>query len=461
MLYPVPSYLSYPPSISIGMSRNSENCFYHCKRRKRVYLLNIQKRTEDLFKGLHRLSPVRLILKVMLGLLTAQILTMGVLLVIAALGKRRTREVSFPHDPFEEVQVGENSLHLYSYGRELYDAMLSAIDAAQQSIYIETYIWKDDAVGQEFLTHLARKAAEGVAVYVIFDRFGNLVVPQAFKSSFVPPVHVLEYSALRRPWHLLDPRRYALDHRKLLIVDGNLGFIGGYNIGSTYATEWRDTHLSLYGPAAAELAHSFIAFWNRFCLAQERITQHYPLHIDPHITVCQNEAMRLSFPIRDLHIAAIDKAEHFIFLTTAYFVPDQILLDALKTAVKRGVDVRVLLPWNSNHIVANWITHSYFTDCLKAGIRIFGYQYTMLHAKTCTIDGEWSTVGTCNLDRLSLVGNYEINVAIYSEAFAGQMSALFAEDTTEIFELTMAQWQSRPLYVKLSERLLTPLRFLM
>src|SRR5438128_4982003 len=228
-------------------------------------MLNTRERTDVLFKRLSRLSLIRLVRNVILGLLTLQVLTAIVLLVIAALGKRRKHEISFPHEPFEEVQVGENFLHLYAYGRDLYDAMLEAIDAAQESIYIESFIWKDDAVGQEFRMHLARKAAEGVEVYVIFDRFGNLVVPQAFKASFVPPIHVLEYSAIRRPWHLLDPRRYALDHRKLLIVDGATSFIGGYNIGSVYATQWRDTHLGLHGPAAAELAMSFVAFWNRFC----------------------------------------------------------------------------------------------------------------------------------------------------------------------------------------------------
>src|SRR6266446_3520835 len=436
-------------------------CFYLCKQESELYMLNMRERTNVLFKRLSGLSLLHLVWKAILGLLTLQILTAAVLLVIAALGKRRKNEVSFPHDPFEEVQVGENFLQLYAYGRDLYDAMLEAIDAAQESIYIESFIWKDDAVGQEFQMHLARKAAEGVEVYVIFDRFGNLVVPRAFKSSFAPPIHVLEYSAIRRPWHLLDPRRYALDHRKLLIVDGTRSFIGGYNIGSVYATQWRDTHLGLHGPAAAELAMSFVAFWNRFCPALERITQHYHLRVDSRITVSQNEAMRLSFPIRDLHIAAIDQAEQFIFLTTAYFVPDRMLLEALKAAVRRGVDVRVLLPWDSNHVVANWITHSYFTDCLQAGIRIFGYRYTMLHAKTCTIDGEWSTVGTCNLDRLSLVGHYEINAAVYSTEFAGQMSALFAEDTAEKFELTMEQWKHRPWYNKVSERILAPLRFMM
>ncbi len=406
------------------------------------------------------LSFLRLARRLILGALTVQVLTAALLLGIAALGRRRKHEASFPHGRFEEVLIGENSLQLYSYGRDLYDAMLEAIDGARESIYLETYIWKDDDVGQEFQARLARKAAEGVAVYVIFDRFGNLVVPRSFKSSFVPQVHVLEYSALYRPWHLLDLRRFALDHRKLLVVDGTIGFLGGYNIGSLYATQWRDTHLRLCGPAAAELARSFVAFWNRFFPASDRITQHYQAPVDSRLTVCQNETMRLSFPIRDMHIAAIDRAEQFILLTTAYFVPDRMLRDALKTAAGRGVDVRVLVPWVSNHVLADWISHSYFIDLLRGGVRIFGYRYTMLHAKTCTIDGQWSTVGTCNLDRLSLVGNYEINIAIYSPEFAGQMSALFAKDTSEVFELTMQQWQSRPWYTKVSERILAPLHWL-
>jgi cardiolipin synthase A/B len=424
-------------------------------------MTNRPKQIDALFKRPFRLSLLHVVRRVMLGLLIVQLLTATVLLAIAALGKRRKHETSFPHVPFEEVQVGENHLQLYAYGRDLYDAMLAAIDAARESIYIESYIWKDDALGQAFQSHLAQKAAEGVEVYVIFDRFGNLVVPRAFKSSFAPAIHVLEYSAFRRPWHLLDPRRYALDHRKLLIVDGIIGFTGGYNLGALYATEWRDTHLRLRGPAAAELAQTFLNFWNRFCPSNERILQQYHRHFDARITVSQNEAWRMAFPIRDMYIAAIDGAEQFIFLTTAYFVPDHMLVDALKAAAQRGVDVRVLVPWVSNHVLADWMAHSYFADCLQGGIRIFGYRYTMLHAKTCTIDGEWSTVGTCNLDRLSLVGNYEINVAIYSPQFSQQMAALFERDTAEMFELTIEQWQSRPWYIKGSERLLAPWRVMM
>src|SRR6266849_3325848 len=239
--------------------------------RKRVVQLNMREQTDVQLKRFSLGSLLRLVGKVLLGVLTLQVLTAAVLLVIAALGKRRKHEVSFPHEPFEEVQVGENSLRLYAYGRDLFDAMLEAIDAAQESIYLETYIWKDDAVGKEFQERLARKAEEGVAVYVIFDSFGNLVVPRTFKSSFHPAIHVLEYRAIRRPWQVVDPRRYALDHRKLLIVDGITSFIGGYNLCALYATLWRDTHLSLRGPGPTELATAFTGFWNRFCPAHEQI----------------------------------------------------------------------------------------------------------------------------------------------------------------------------------------------
>ena len=366
----------------------------------------------------HRFSVLRILL-VASGLLIAlEAMTAIILQVVSAYRKRYQQEGSFPHPHLSEVSLGENRLQLYDYGRDLYEAMLAAIDAAQESIYLETYIWKGDAVGQALKDHLACKAAQGVEVYVIFDSFANAVVPRDFKV-FPPTMHVLKYQAIRRPWHLLDLRRYALDHRKLLIVDGYIGFIGGFNIGSLYATTWRDTHLRIRGPAAANLAQSFIDFWNRHHPGHARITRHYPRRFDPLINERGTDALRLTFPIRDMYIEAIDRAERSIRLTNAYFAPDRMLLEAFKAAAERGVDVQVLVPWISNHVVVDWLARGYFTDCLKAGIGVFGYRH-MLHAKTCTIDGQWSTIGTANLDRLSSVGNYEINAEIYSEALAQQ-----------------------------------------
>src|SRR5690348_8604452 len=230
----------------------------------------------------HRLSIMGTLLKVTGALVALQAIVLLVIEIVSARRKRQRQEGRFPHPHLSEVPVGKNRLQIYDYGRDLYDDMLAAIDTAQESIYLETYIWKDDAVGQAFKEHLARKAAQGVGVYVVFDSFGNTVVPHAFKV-FPPTIHALPYQALRRPWQLLDLRRYALDHRKLLIVDGATSFIGGYNLGSLYATAWRDTHLRISGPAAADLAQSFIDFWNGYATGHRRITRHYQRRFDSRI----------------------------------------------------------------------------------------------------------------------------------------------------------------------------------
>jgi cardiolipin synthase A/B len=406
-----------------------------------------------------RFSFKRIIFQTLGFVVTLQAIVVLILQFVSVLRRQQRYQGSFPHLSLEEVNIGKNRVQIYDYGRDLYAHMLQAIDDAHESIYLETYIWKDDVIGQEFKQKLTCKANQGVNVYVIFDSFANLVVPGEFKI-FPSNIHVLKYQSFKRPWHIFDPRRYALDHRKMLVVDGSTAFIGGFNLGSLYETTWRDTHLRMNGPAAAHLSQSFIDFWNQHTPKKDHITRHYPRHFDPLINIRGTSAMRLTFPIRDMYIEAIDKAERSIQLSNAYFVPDRVLLDALNAAAQRGVDVQILVPWVSNHVIVDWLTRGYFAVCLKAGIRIFGYR-NMLHAKTCTIDGEWSTIGTANLDRLSSVGNYEINVEVYSNKLANQMEELFKCDISNSLELTLEQWLKRPWYAILGERILSPLRALL
>jgi cardiolipin synthase A/B len=360
----------------------------------------------------------------------------------------------------DEVRAGDNSLQLYMDGQELYAAMLIAIDEAQESIYLEASIWRDDETGRAFKQHLSQKAAQGIEVYVMCSNLGKRKVSRAF-GSFPAGVHILKSMPFHRPWHVLDPRRYAPDHRKLLVVDGLLGFVGGYNLGNSYLGTWRDTHLRLRGPAAADLAYTFIAHWNRFSSPQEQITHRYPRQFNPSINIQANDALRLTFPIRDMYIEAIDRAEQTILLTNASFVPDHSVLEALTAAVARGVDVRILVPWQSRHNLADKVTCSSFTECLQAGMRLYISRQSGLRSKTCTIDGQWSTIGSAHLDLLSSVVNYELNIEIYDVAFAAQMQDLFASDIADAHELSLQKWLSRPWYSKLSERLLTPLRFLL
>jgi cardiolipin synthase len=404
---------------------------------------------------------LRLALAAAATFVAVQAVTVAALVAVDTQRKRRhSPPEAFPHSELPPVSQGENHLEVYTYGEDVYDAMLATIDGAEDSIFLETYIWKDDELGQRFKEHLIRKAEQGVQVYCIFDEVGNLVVPRSFKR-FPPSVHVLRYFPFRRLRHLLDPRRYALDHRKLLIVDDRIAFVGGYNLGQLYATQWRDTHLRISGPSSLRLARAFVEFWNRNAPESQRIYRTYPRGYDTQLIVRGTDALRLAFPIRDMYLNGIDNAEHHILLTSAYFIPDHALLESLKAAAARGVDVQILVPWTSNHIVADWASHAYFMECLQAGIRIFGYQHSMIHAKTCTSDGCITTIGTANLDRLSMVGNYEINVAIYSDDLAAEMEKVFASDKTNAFELKLQDWQSRPWYVKVSEQIIKRLRFLL
>ncbi len=406
-----------------------------------------------------KFSIKRILFEIIGLVITLQAVVVFILEVISFIRRQNRQQGTFPHLSLEEVTIGENTIQIYDYGHDLYKSMLSAIDSAQKSIYLETYIWKDDRVGQKFKQKLIHKANQGVDVYVIFDSFANIVVPRKFKV-FPKNIHTLKYQSFNKLWYIFDPRRYALDHRKILVVDDSIGFIGGFNLGSLYETTWRDTHLRMKGPATAHMAQSFIDFWNQHAPNRDHISRHCIRRFDPLINLRGTSALQLTFPIRDMYIEAIDKAEHFILLSNAYFVPDRALLDALKAAARRGVNVEILVPWISNHVIVDWLTRGFFVECLKAGIHIFGY-CNLLHAKTCTIDGEWSTIGTANLDRLSSVGNYEINVEIYSKKLAHQMEELFKCDKSNSFELTLEQWLKRPWYAILSERILSPLRALL
>jgi cardiolipin synthase len=239
--------------------------------------------------------------------------------------------------------------------------------------------------------------------------------------------------------------------------------VGGYNIGTPYATEWRDTHVRITGPGVWDLKRAFADFWNlnrrRRIGGSER-----PLLLDtasdwePKIRIHRNVPRLWMFPIRSMYIEAINRASRNVWMTHAYFCPDQDFVDAMKDAAARGVDVRLLLPLKSNHIVADWISRGYFSQLLGAGVRIFRFKDAMVHAKTSTIDGTWSTVGTANVDRLSLQGNYEINLEVIDESFAERLEEIYRTDESNCLELTHAEWEARDLHRKFTEAILAPLR---
>jgi cardiolipin synthase len=376
--------------------------------------------------------------------------------------RRGKKPKAFPTTPPTSVAVGEGTVTTYTFGKDLYADMLAAIEGAQRQVLFETYIWKGDPVGERFKAALAAAADRGVEVYCIYDGFANLVVSPRFKR-FPPNMKVLRYPVYPAGWRFFDLRRYGRDHRKMLVVDDSEAYVGGYNVGSAYETEWRDTHIRITGPGVQDLRRAFADFWNlyrrrRFHPSERPLLVETASVWEPHIRLHRNVPRLWMFPIRGMYMEAINRASTNVWMTVAYFIPDQGFVDALKGAAERGVDVRILVPNKSNHIVADWLSRGYFSQLLDAGVRIYRYRDAMVHAKTSTVDGSWSTVGTANIDRLSLTGNYEINVEVIDPGLAKNLEDIWSVDESNSIELTRGEWEARDLHRRFTEMVLRPLR---
>jgi cardiolipin synthase A/B len=401
--------------------------------------------------------PVRTMIKrSALAVAAVQGATIATLLVVDHRRKRNRAPAIFPRLPPRSVTVGGSEVTLYTYGEDLYYDMLGAIRQAKTEIFFETFIWKADEIGQAFKTALIEAAERGVKVYVVFDEFANLVVPRSF-FTFGALVQVRRHPLITLSLRI--PRNSGRDHRKLLVVDHDAAFLGGFNIGSLYATDWRDTHARLTGDIVWDLRNAFVDFWN---LSPGRHRPALPdigaISWQSNIRVHRNVPRNMVYPIRGMYLEAIDRASNRVYLTHAYLIPDEDMLNALLRAARRGVDVRIIVPAESNHIVADWLSRGFYGQLLNSGVRLLLYQGAMVHAKTATIDGQWSTIGTANLDRLSLLGNYEINIEVYDAGVARQMEEIFAIDSSNTVELTSEKWHRRHAMVKFSETVLTPLR---
>jgi cardiolipin synthase len=399
-------------------------------------------------------------LRVFLALTAVQAVIVGVLVAMAEFRKRRQGpSQGFPWEdqPEIELESGEDRLKIYAFGVRLYEDMIQEIEHAEGEVFVGTFIWKGDEVGRRFVDALARKAREGVRVYAVFDGLANAFVPPSFKR-FPKEIHCLHFRPLTGPKRLLNPRNVFRFHRHVMSVDGKTAFLGGYNIGSLYAAGWRDTHVRVRGNSVREVDNAFADFWNSHRTDElPKIASTKERDWNPAVRVRRNDPYMRIFPIRGMYLEAIDRASSHVYLTNAYFVPDRALKAHLIEAAKRGVDVQVLVPEQSNHVTADWLARRHFHELLEAGVRIFRYKHIMIHSKTATVDGLWSTIGSANIDRYSMLGNYELNIEVYSQRLAAQMERMFEVDKTNAEELTLEEWENRPLPAKIVEQTLANL----
>lgn len=341
------------------------------------------------------------------------------------------------------LTTGPDVYDLYTEGDVLYGAMLASIAAARSTVRLESYIFADDEIGRRFSNALDARAQAGIDVRVHFDSAGSL-----FRGSQRLARRMRESGVQVRRfhrWSWREPLRYnRRNHRKLLVVDGEHAYLGGYNIHrESSAAEfgdkrWRDTHIRVCGPLAAQAAGLFDAFWrgDRRWLPTEQAPMSSVL-LPNHTRTCRH---RLRCVFDQMFGAATVRVD----LTTPYFVPDYRTQHRLIEAARRGVEVRLLVPAKSDVPLARWAARASYAVLMHAGVRIFEYSPRMLHAKTAVVDGSWTTIGTANLDYRSFFLNYELNLVSRNPDLCKRLQAQFEEDLAQSREVTAVSWPKRP-----------------
>jgi len=353
-----------------------------------------------------------------------------------------------------------NRVEVLKNGVQIFPAMLAAIRNARKTINLEFYIYWDGEIARSFAEALVERARAGVAVKVILDAVGSATMSGRLIDFLRRNGIDLEwYHPLR--WYTLSRLNHRT-HRKLLVVDGTVGFSGGVGIADEWLGDadahnhWRDTVVRVEGPVVTQMQFAFMDNWVKS--RGELLTglDYFPA-VEPRGTqltqVIKSSPSEGSSTVKLLYIVSIVSAKKSIWISNAYFVPDRDTIRALEGAVRRGVDVRVLVPGDHNDMtVVREASRLHYELLLRRGIRIFEYQPTMMHAKTMVVDGIWTTIGSSNFDDRSFRLNDEVNVNIYDEGVASQMEKMFEEDLHRSREITGAKWFRRGLFERVKEK---------
>lgn len=348
------------------------------------------------------------------------------------------------------LRMGDEALELYTEGDALYDAMLAAIPSATRTVRLESYIFAADDVGWEFARALAERSRAGIEVRVQIDAAGSLLWASRALDQYLRAQGV----RLRwfHRWRWRHPLRYnRRNHRKLLVVDGERAFLGGFNIHRENSRRrygekrWRDTHVGMRGSLAEQAAALFDAFWHGERRWQWRLSE------GAVAALVSNNSFTCQHRLHCLYAETFETARERIYLTTPYLVPDRRSQRALEAAATRGVDVRLLVPGIVDVGIVHWAAHAAFAPLLAAGVRIYRYLPRILHAKTAVVDGAWSTIGTVNMDYRSFFTNYEVNLVTRDARLATALERQFHVDLGEAAPVEPREWLGRGWPTRLSE----------
>lgn len=361
----------------------------------------------------------------------------------------------------------DNDITLFKDGVEKFHILKKELLKAKHHIHLEYYIVKDDTIGCEIRDILIKKASEGVKVRFIIDKVGSGALSRKYKNSLKNHgVEVIEYSYFLAPiLRFVNTQINYRNHRKIVVIDGYVGFIGGNNIGDEYLGKgklgyWRDSHMMVKGDFVLGLQGVFLDdyFTIKKANAEELLYESEFEKYFPKPSKQSNQIIQLvksgpnsEFPsIMHAMLKMINMAEKSIYITTPYFVPPESIMEALKIASLSGIEVKILFPGKYDHFIVYYASRSYLAELIKYGVKVYLYdEKSFVHAKVISIDGKISTLGTANIDIRSFDLNYEINAVIYDDNITKQVEDTFLEDIKDSRELTLATYENIPFYSKI------------
>lgn len=367
--------------------------------------------------------------------------------------------------------TGCNQTKYFTEGEPLFASLLHDIEKAQHHIHIQFYIFRDDIIGTMFQDLLIEKAKLGVKVSIICDGFGSKTLPKPFiqrmKNAGIE-IHFFLPPGLAMKLRKLNYR----NHRKIVVVDGTIGYTGGMNIGDEYRGQsqkmgfWRDTHMRISGDAVYFLQTTFLKDWEMVSgqtVDEELIPSLFPPHdcqVNEQVQIVESGPDETRHLIQEVCFSAITQASKRIYITTPYFIPDDALMTALKTAAYAGVDVRILIPYEADYAVVLQATLSYVEELLTAGVQFYRYKKGFIHSKVIIVDDLLATVGSANLDMRSFYSNFELTSVMYSKSAIDRLVEDFAGDLTHSMKVELSTFSKRSKLGKSTEilcRLLSPL----
>ena len=364
-----------------------------------------------------------------------------------------------------------NYITVFNNGEEKFRSLKEEIKKAKKHIHLEYYIVKNDLIGNEIKNLLIEKAREGVTVKFIIDRVGSIKLGKDYiKALRLAGVDVVYYSYFLAPiLRLINTQINYRNHRKIVVIDGNVGFVGGMNIGDEYLNKgkmgyWRDTHILVKGDFVGGLQKTFLHDFNTIKQIDDnsfscpnKPNEYFPKFEESNGSLMQivRSGPDSEYPsIMQGILKMINIAKSNIYITTPYFVPPESIMDALKVAALSGVNIQILFPGRYDHLTVYYASRTYLAELIGCGVKIYTYNKdSFIHSKTMTIDGKISTIGTANMDIRSFELNYEINAVIYDEKIASQLESVFTDGINTSVEMTVETYANTSKSVKCLEAL--------